>query len=145
VVDDNEVVLNVAVMILKDDHFNVLQADSGASALELAKNYVGTIDLLLSDVQMPGMTGPNLGEALKKARPDMHVMLMSGYPGGDLLVLNYGWAYIEKPFVSQKLLAMVNAVLHSPDKSQSSDRYDTRKDTSRDKNIEEGKTPPDSK
>jgi len=46
---------------------------------------------------------------------------------GNLLVLNYGWAFIEKPFVAEKLLHMIDVVLHSPDKSQGSDQYDTRK------------------
>jgi len=44
-------------------------------------------------------------------------------------VLNYGWAFIEKPFVKAKLLNMVNRVLHSPNKSQGSSRYDTREDS----------------
>jgi DNA-binding NtrC family response regulator len=78
---------------------------------------------------MPGMTGPELGETLKKVRPDMHVMLMSGFPGGDLLVLNYGWAFIQKPFVPKKLVEMINSVLHMPSRSQGPDQYDTRKDT----------------
>ena len=86
------------------------------------------IDLLLSDVQMPSMSGPALGETLKKHRPDLHIMLMSGLPGGNLLVLNYGWAFIEKPFLMGKLLEMINAVLHSPDKSQGSRQYDKRKE-----------------
>jgi FixJ family two-component response regulator len=51
---------------------------------------------------MPGMTGPDLAELLKKARPDLHLMFMSGFTGGNLLVLNYGWAFIEKPFVPAK-------------------------------------------
>jgi len=58
--------------------------------LELAAKYDGRIDLLLSDVQMPGMTGPDLGETLKQSRPEIHVMFMSGFTGGNLLVLNYG-------------------------------------------------------
>ena len=84
--------------------------------------------MLLSDVQMPGMTGPDLGEALKKSRSDMRVMFMSGFSGGDLLVLNYGWAFIQKPFVPVKLLEMIDVVLHTPDKSQGSHQYDTRAD-----------------
>jgi two-component system cell cycle sensor histidine kinase/response regulator CckA len=126
VVDDAEVVLNVVVSILEAANFNVLQANSGREALEVSANYTGKIHLLLTDVQMPGMNGPALGEALRNSRPDMHVMLMSAFAGGDLLVLNYGWAFIEKPFVPVKLLEMVNAVLHTPDKSQGSHQYDTR-------------------
>ena len=47
---------------------------------------------------------------------------------GSLLVLNYGWAFIEKPFVKDKLLQMVDVVLRSPDKSQGTKQYDTRGD-----------------
>jgi two-component system cell cycle sensor histidine kinase/response regulator CckA len=137
VVDDVDVVREVVVGILQSANFNVLHADSGANALKLAADYTGTIDLLLSDVQMPGMTGPDLGENLKKARPDMHVMFMSGFTGGNLLVLNYGWAFIEKPFVFEKLLEMVDVVLHTPNKSQGSSQYDAPRDVK----LEEGQTP----
>ena len=81
--------------------------------MKLAADYAGRIDLLLSDVNMPEMSGPDLGDALKQARPDIHVMFMSGFSGGDLLVLNYGWAFIDKPSVPRQLVEMVNAVLHS--------------------------------
>ena len=143
VVDDEQLVLGVVVAILeKGDHFNVLQADSAAGAVELAKHHDGKIDLLLSDVQMPGMTGPDLGATLKEARPDIHIMLMSGYPGGNLLVLNYGWSFIEKPFVSTKLREMVNNVLNVPNKAQGANQYDTRKDTDPNGKVEAGQTPP---
>lgn len=127
VVDDFDLVLKVVVAILKAARFHVLQADCSAAALALAHGYEGRIDLLLADVQMPNMTGPDLGEELKRFRPDMHVMLMSGFEGGDLLVLNYGWAYIQKPFVSKKLVQMVNTVLHTPDRSQGTREFDTSK------------------
>ena len=125
VVDDIDEVLQLAVRILQYANFVVLQADSGESALKLAAEYAGTIDLLLSDVKMPGMSGPDLGEALKKSRPDVHVMFMSGYTGGDLLVSTDGWAFITKPFVPTKLVQMINNVLHTPDKSQGVRQYDT--------------------
>ncbi len=117
VVDDNREVLKVVVAILKAANFKVLSADSGAHAIELAEEK-RQIDMLLSDVDMPGMSGPDLGEALKKSRPDLHVMLMSGGAGGNLLVLNYGWAFIQKPFVAAKLVQMITKVLHSPNRSQ---------------------------
>jgi hypothetical protein len=69
-------------------------------------------------------------------------MLMSGFPGGNLLVLNYGWSFIEKAFVTTKLLEMVNDVLHTPNKAQSTHEYDTRKDTDPNKVVEAGQTPP---
>jgi len=121
-------ILDVVVAVLNNANFNVLQARSGEEAIMVSKNHSGKIDLLLSDVQMPSMTGPELGESLKKSRPDLHVMLMSGLAGGSMLVLNYGWAFIEKPFLTAKLLEMINVVLHSPNRSQGINQYDNRKD-----------------
>jgi hypothetical protein len=128
VVDDTDIVLNVVVAILEAANFHVLRANSGSGAVKLAAGYSGKIDLLLSDVKMPEMSGPQLGDTLKQARPDLHVMFMSGYRGGDLLVLNYGWAFIDKPFVPKKLVQMVNAVLHSANKSQGNHSFDTCRD-----------------
>ncbi len=129
VVDDVDFVLKVVVDILKNAHYNVLHAHSGSEALELASQHDGKIDLLLSDVQMPGMTGPKLGEELIKVRPATHVMFMSAYPSGNLLVLNYGWSFLEKPFVADGLLQMVKDVLAAPNKSQGTHKFDTRENT----------------
>jgi len=117
------------VAILKRAAFQVLSAHDGAGAIEVAKQTEGRIDLLLSDVDMPLMSGPDLGETLKRARPDLHVMLMSGGASGNLLVLNYGWAFIQKPFVPTKLVQMLTDVLNSPSRSQlGGQEYDSRKD-----------------
>ena len=130
VVDDNAAVLKAVAEILRNANFQVLSARDGADAVELANKTEGRIDLLLSDVDMPLMSGPDLGLMLKKTRPDLRVMLMSGGENGNLLVLNYGWAFIQKPFVSAKLVRMINEVLHSPDRSQSGGQeFDSRKDT----------------
>lgn len=130
VVDDDETILGVVVAILKRAKYQVLIADSGANAVQLAKETEGRIDLLLSDVEMPLMSGPALGETLKHTRPDLHVMLMSGGASGNLLVLNYGWAYIQKPFVATKLVQMIADVLTSPDRSQlGGQEFDSRKNT----------------
>ncbi len=130
VVDDNDVLLNVVVQLLERANFQVLSADNGANAIELANETKERIDLLLSDVDMPLMSGPDLGLALKKTRPDLRVMLMSGGENGNLLVLNYGWAFIQKPFVATRLVQMIVEVLRSPDRSQSSGQeFDTRKET----------------
>lgn len=130
VVDDDEGVRNVVAAILRHAKFRVLLAGSAPEALEVAEGTEGKIDLLLSDVDMPQISGPDLGERLKRTRPAMHVMLMSGGGSGNLLVLNYGWAYIRKPFVAMKLVQMVSEVLHSPDRSQpGGQEFDSRKDT----------------
>jgi len=129
VVDDNDSVLTTVAKILAAAGFHVLSAGDGAAAIKLAQGTDLHIDLLLSDVDMPRMSGPDLGEVLKKERPDMHVMLMSGGSNGNLLVLNYGWAYIQKPFLGVKLIQMINDVLHSPNRSQpGGQEFDSRKD-----------------
>ena len=129
VVDDNASVLKMVVTILERANFRVLSADSGPHALILAAETTETIDLLLSDVEMPQMSGPELGHIFKKVRPDIHVMLMSGGSNGNLLVLNYGWAYIQKPFLAVKLIQMITDVLNSPDRSQAGGQeFDSRKD-----------------
>lgn len=129
VVDDNDTVLKLVAEILRRANFQVLSAGNGADAIELSTETQGRIDLLLSDVDMPLMSGPDLGLELKKTRPDLHVMLMSGGENGNLLVLNYGWAFIQKPFVPVKLVQMILEVLHSPDRSQpGGQEFDSRKD-----------------
>lgn len=127
VVDDDVAVLWVVVKILQSAQFHTLHASSAEHAVELAASYDGIIHLLLSDVDMPRMNGPALGEALKKVRPDLHVMLMSGLAEGNLLVLNYGWAFIQKPFIPKVLVKMVKEVLGQPDQSQGSQGFDTRR------------------
>jgi DNA-binding NtrC family response regulator len=129
VVDDHEAVLKCVVTILKVAHFHVLAATDGASAIKVSNDTAERIDLLLADVHMPLMSGPGLGQELKTTRPDLRVMFMSGGIDGNLLVLNYGWAFIEKPFVPAKLVHMILSVLHSPDRSQRSGReFDSDKD-----------------
>jgi DNA-binding NtrC family response regulator len=127
VVDDDQGVLSVVVTILESANFRVLSARSGAEAIKLAGETEQAIDLLLSDVDMPQMSGPELGATLKRTRPNMRVMLMSGGNYG-LLVLNYGWAFLQKPFLNVKLVQMVTDVLRSPDRSQLGNQFDTRKD-----------------
>jgi DNA-binding NtrC family response regulator len=130
IVDDDEKVLKVVAAILKRANFRVLLANSGPDALKVAEETDGKIDLLLSDVDMPQMSGPDLGEMLKKTRLDLRVMLMSGGANGNLLVLNYGWAFIRKPLVAVKLVQMVTEVLRSQDRSQvGGQEFDSRKNT----------------
>ena len=137
VVDDNESVRGVVVAILKDANFLVLSAESGRAAIQVAEQTQGPIHLLLSEVDMSDMSGPALGETLKEGRPEMHVMLMSGQNEGSLLVLNYGWAFIRKPFLARKLVEMVNDVLHSTDRSQlGGEGFDSRNDTAENRHKE---------
>ncbi len=71
------------------------------------------IDLLLSNIQMPGMTGIELATQIKIERPAIRVLLMSGFDSG-LLVLNSGWRFLHKPFLAAELATIVAETLRSP-------------------------------
>jgi DNA-binding NtrC family response regulator len=119
----------MVVDILERANFRVLSADSGESASRLARETHEAIHLLLSDVNMGKISGPDLGELLKKDRPDLRVMLMSGGNQGDLLVLNFGWAFIRKPFVAERLVEMITDVLVSENREQPGGQgFDSRKE-----------------
>ena len=130
-VEDHSVLRKLVKRILEDAGFTVITAGSAQQAIALEAEFPGTIHLLLSDVRMTGMAGPNLAKRLKERRPQMRVVLMSGYPGGALLVLNYGWHYIEKPFVPSVLVKKIKDVLHGEVREQSTDRFDTLKEPRR--------------
>ena len=92
----------------------VLEAGNAAEALQLCKQHMGPIDLLLTDVVMPGMGGPELAEQLGKLRPDTQVLYMSGYTDQAIVhngVLDSGVNFIGKPFTPASLVLKVNAVL----------------------------------
>ena len=126
VVEDNPLLLRLVCSILEEAGFCVLAASNSKIAIQMESSFRGTIHMLLSDVVMPDMSGPDITKRLKKNRPDMRVILMSGYPNGQLLFLNHGWHFIQKPFVAAALAAKVNEVLHTPESSQGDDKYDTR-------------------
>src|ERR1700681_2121079 len=92
VVENSALVLNTVRRILEKANFTVLPAASADEAMRLMGS-TQKIHLLLSAVMMPDMSGPDLALKLKALRPEMRVMLMSGYPNGELLVLNNGWYF----------------------------------------------------
>jgi DNA-binding response OmpR family regulator len=127
VVEDHPLLLKLVKDILEDAHFTVLTAGSAKKAIRVEGEFSGTIDLLLSDVMMPGMSGPDLAQKLKVQRPEMRIILMSAYPDGALLVLNYGWHFIQKPFLPLALVGRIKDVLRSKTREQGTDHFDTRK------------------
>jgi DNA-binding response OmpR family regulator len=130
-VEDNSALLKLVKRILEDASFTVIPASSAKQAIRLEAAFPGTIDLLLSDVRMAGMSGPTLAKELKERRPQMRVMLMSGYPDGALLILNYGWHYLEKPSVPSVLVSKIHDVLRGETREQFTDRFDTLREPRR--------------
>jgi CheY-like chemotaxis protein len=110
VVEDEAALRDVAGRILSGAGYRVLAAECGPEALELAAAHEGVIDLLVSDVIMPGMLGKDLAERLCLVRPDTRVLYMSGYAQPVLHThgtLDPGVALLEKPFTANDLLTAV--------------------------------------
>ena len=84
VVEDQASVRRFATRTLRNSGHTVLSAGYGEEALEVAQDYEGPIDLLLTDVVMPGMRGPEVARRLTTLRPETVVIYMSGYPDGAL-------------------------------------------------------------
>jgi DNA-binding NtrC family response regulator len=114
VVDDDASILETVSDVLGHD-YNVLRADSGEVGLQLSIEFKSEICLLLSDFQMPGMSGIELATQVTARRPKIKVLLMSGYPAG-MLILNEGWHFLAKPFIPSQLLALIVGLV-SPDKA----------------------------
>ncbi|MEV6346623.1 ATP-binding protein [Actinoplanes sp. NPDC051851] len=110
VVDDEDGLRDLTGRILSGAGYRVMVAEGGLEALELAARHEGQIDLLVSDVVMPGMLGKELAERLVGLRPSTRVLYMSGYAQPILAsqgTLEPGVALLEKPFTASDLLAAV--------------------------------------
>jgi two-component system cell cycle sensor histidine kinase/response regulator CckA len=117
VVEDQEPVRQLAARVLQHYGYQVLEAAHPADALLQSERWTESIDLMLTDVVMPGMTGPELAARMKLLRPAIGVIFMSGYSEGSLLerqVLQSAGAYLAKPFSAAMLAEKVREVLGSP-------------------------------
>jgi len=111
-VEDEEALLEVTRRILVRAGYEVISAETGKAALAAASAHPGTIDLLLSDVVMPGMLGHQLAAALRERRTGLRVLYMSGFAGSvfDGAVEMEGAELIEKPFTAPALLERIAAL-----------------------------------
>jgi DNA-binding NtrC family response regulator len=117
VVDDEDALRTVIVDLLGLLGYCTLSAANGHDAMELAQGYPGRIDLLLTDVGMHPLTGPELAEKLMRSRPEMKVIYISGYANGALApdgVLKPGIVLVYKPFTMKILSAKLREVLGNP-------------------------------
>lgn len=114
VVDDDEQVRRVAVAILRKQGYRVVEAATAGDALLICEQLEGRLDLLVTDVVMPRMSGRQLWERLSPLRPEMKVLFMSGY--ADEAIVDYGvlsseLAFVQKPLVVATFLGKVRNVL----------------------------------
>lgn len=113
-VEDEDALRGLTLSSLQSGGYTVLEARDGKAATEVAQQHNGPIDLLLTDVIMPGISGRELADHLLKLRPAMRLLFMSGYTH-DLIThhgaLDPGTALLEKPFGVESLLTKVREVL----------------------------------
>lgn len=109
--------MNVVETALHREGYQVIQALNGDMALELFQNSPGPIDLLLTDVVMPGMSGPMLVDRLMATQPSLMVLFMSGYDDRQIVqryVVEEGFVLLPKPFTLEALSQKVNEMLPFP-------------------------------
>jgi DNA-binding NtrC family response regulator len=109
IVDDDPRIVAVVMALLANSEYKILTAENGSKALEESRAFSGDIHVLLSDFQMPGISGIDLAMAMTAERPEVKVLLMSGYDGG-MLVLNAGWHFLAKPFIASQLRALITGL-----------------------------------
>jgi two-component system cell cycle sensor histidine kinase/response regulator CckA len=113
-VEDAAPVRAITRRALESFGYSVLEASRGDLALDIARQHCGSIDLLLTDVVMPGMSGRELGEQLRQFCPRTKLLYMSGYTDDSVVrfgVKTAGLAYLEKPFTPDALAHKVRSVL----------------------------------
>ncbi len=132
-VEDEEMVRTLVRQVLTWYGYNVIDAHNGEEALKVASGYAGTIDLMLTDIVMPGMSALDLVERLSSLRPTTKVLYMSGYTDHAVVrnnLLSANRAFLQKPFAPDRLAHKIREVLsqndggHHPQHSSSETEHD---------------------
>jgi CheY-like chemotaxis protein len=113
-VEDEEVVRRLARNVLASKGYTVLEASSGEAAISLGESHPARIDLVITDVVMPGMTGRELADRLNARLPGARLLYISGYAEEDVLgqdELESGLPFLSKPFSPDQLLRKVREAL----------------------------------
>jgi len=117
VVEDDETVRKLVERMLQEHGYGVLGARRGEEALQLCVQHEGGIDLLLTDMVMPGMNGRELSERLTTLRPELKVLYMSGYADRAINrrdLITPETPFLQKPFSPEELLRQVRQILEHP-------------------------------
>jgi DNA-binding NtrC family response regulator len=114
-VEDEDIVRGLTRKILMQAGYNVLDAKSGEEAIRICREHAGPIDLLLTDVVMPEVSGKEVADQLLELRPGIRVLYMSGYTDEAIVqhgVLDASVKFIQKPFTWVALTKKVRDVLN---------------------------------
>jgi CheY-like chemotaxis protein len=112
-VEDSAALRELTKVILLRDGYHTLEAEDGIAALEISRSFQGVIHLLLTDVVMPRMRGPNLAEQILKQRPGTAVVFLSGYTEEVISQTDgiVGFTLVEKPYTAETLLRSIRRTL----------------------------------
>jgi len=116
-VEDEDPVRELTYRMLESYGYVVLEAGHPDQALRVSEQHKGDIDLLVSDVVMPGMGGPALAEQLTRSRPQLKVLYISGYTDDEIIrrgVVEQGIRLLQKPFAPDELARKVREALENP-------------------------------
>jgi two-component system cell cycle sensor histidine kinase/response regulator CckA len=102
IVDDDSSVRSFVRAIVRSEGYDIIEAGGGIHALDLVESLGGSLDLIITDIQMPGGDGLTLARQVAGHFPAVHLILMSGYPG-----LAGGFDFVEKPFNWATMLAAI--------------------------------------
>ncbi|HVW87403.1 MAG TPA: response regulator [Bryobacteraceae bacterium] len=117
VVDDEPEIRKLVTAMLTRNGYRILTADTGENAVRLFRNNPG-IELLLTDVVAPGMSGPMIADEIAAMKPDIKVLFMSGYDSTQVVqryVVEKGYSLLVKPFTMEELEQKVRDVLGKAD------------------------------
>jgi two-component system, cell cycle sensor histidine kinase and response regulator CckA len=115
-VEDSTPLRELTRLLLQDCGYTVLSSGDPLEAIRIAEQHQGTLPLMITDVVMPGLSGPDLAEKLTAARPDIKVLYTSGYADDDILQhggVSPDCAFLEKPFTRDALIRKVRELLDS--------------------------------
>ena len=115
-VEDEPAILAACQRMLEREGHTILAARDGAEALRIAGVHLGKIDLVVTDVDLPTLSGPELYERLRPYRPNARVLYMSGYGVDESVrrgVLDDGARVLAKPFTFEELVSAVRSILMS--------------------------------
>jgi PAS domain S-box-containing protein len=118
VVEDDENVRELACSFLTSLGYNILEAEDGLKAMEIINNdnTLEKIDLLLTDIVMPGMRGDELADRIKKMKPEIEIILTSGYTDSDIIqsgIMNEHYNFLPKPYTIKQMAKKVEKALEN--------------------------------
>jgi len=114
VADDEVLIRNLVTLLLQQEGYFVLSAADGHEGLEISRQYPGSIDLVITDLEMPRLNGSDLCAHLREERPGIKVLIMSGADISEIVSQNANLPFLPKPFDGETLRARVRAILAVP-------------------------------